>query len=75
MKKDTMMQSLTNKTGYKFDKAFLSAMIMHHKDAVKMSNLALKNSSRKEILKLAHKIIKAQTKEIEQMKEWKSEWK
>ncbi len=75
MKKDTTMESLMNKTGEKFDKAFLSAMIMHHKDAVKMSNLALKNSSRKEILKLAKKIISTQTKEIEQMKLWKSEWK
>lgn len=75
MEKNTTMQSLSTKTGEKFDKAFLSAMIKHHKNAVKMSSLAFKNSIRKEILNLAYKIISTQTKEMEQMKLWKSEWK
>lgn len=74
MQKNTTIQSLSNKTGDGFDKAFIKAMSIHHNEAIAMAKLAQKKSSRKEILKLAKNIISAQTKENEQMKIWKSEW-
>ncbi len=74
MQKNTTIQLLSNKTGAGFDKAFIKAMVIHHNEAIAMAKLAEKNSSRKEILKLAKNIISAQTKENEQMKVWKSEW-
>lgn len=56
MQKNTTMQLLSNKTGIVFDKAFVKAMVIHHNEAIAMAQLALKNSSRKEILKLAKKL-------------------
>jgi len=75
MQKSTTMQSLSNKKGAGFDKAFIKAMVIHHNEAIAMARLAQKNSSRREILKLAKNIISAQTKENEQMNAWKLEWK
>lgn len=75
MQKNITMEALSNKTGENFDKAFIKAMVIHHNEAIAMAKLAQKQSSRKEILKLAKNIISAQTKENEQMKVWKSEWK
>ncbi len=75
MQNDTTMQSLSEKTGDDFDKAFIVAMAAHHNKAIEMAKLAKEKGFRKEILNLAEKIISAQTKEIEQIKIWQSEWK
>lgn len=69
-----MMQGLENKTGDEFDKAFISEMILHHQGAIDMANAALKNAKHQEIKDLANAIISAQTKEINQMKEWQQAW-
>jgi uncharacterized protein (DUF305 family) len=69
-----MMSGLNNKTGDVFDKAFLSEMIAHHQGAIDMANAALKNAKHQEIKDLANAIISAQTKEINQMKEWQVTW-
>lgn len=69
-----MMQGLNNKTGDEFDKAFISEMILHHHGAIDMANAALKNAKHQEIKDLANAIISAQTKEINQMKEWQQAW-
>ena len=69
-----MMSGLNNKTGDEFDKAFLSEMIVHHQGAIDMANAALKNAKHQEIKDLANAIISAQTKEINQMKEWQQAW-
>lgn len=69
-----MMKGLENKTGDEFDKAFLSEMILHHQGAIDMANAALKNAKHQEIKNLANDIISAQTKEINQMKEWQQAW-
>ena len=69
-----MMQGLENKTGDEFDKAFISEMIMHHQGAIDMANAALKDAKHQEIKDLANAIISAQTKEINQMKEWEQVW-
>jgi uncharacterized protein (DUF305 family) len=69
-----MNTNLKGKTGDEFDKAFLDEMIVHHEGAVDMVALVLKNSSRGELRTLANDIIKAQTKEINEMKTWQAAW-
>ena len=49
-------------------------MTIHHQGAINMANLVLKNSKRPEMLQLAKDIISAQTKEIEMMKSWSTNW-
>ena len=69
-----MMNGIYNKTGDEFDQAFISGMIVHHQGAINMAKAALNNSERQEIKNLANAIISAQTKEIEQMKQWQNDW-
>jgi uncharacterized protein (DUF305 family) len=52
------------------DLMFAAMMVPHHEQAIVMSDLALKNSSNPEVIKLATEIKKAQAPEIEQMKSW-----
>lgn len=69
-----MTNALDNKTGDDFDKAFLSDMIPHHQMAVMMANMLKNGTDRPEMKKLAEDIITAQTKEIDQMREWLKSW-
>ncbi len=69
-----MNKALEGKTGDAFDQAFLSEMIVHHKGAVSMAEMVLKNSKRPELIKLANEIISAQNKEIASMTEWQKAW-
>jgi len=69
-----MNAALVGKTGDKFDKAFLSEMIIHHEGAVEMAQAVLKNSKRPELIKLANDIISAQSTEINMMKNWQTAW-
>lgn len=71
---DGMMADLVGKTGDEFDKAFLSGMIEHHQGAVHMAEAALKDAKHSEIKQMAEAIISAQTTEIDQMKQWQSDW-
>lgn len=70
---DAMTGSLEGKTGDELDRAFLDEMIVHHEGAIEMAEL-VKNSEHKELRNLSAAIIKAQTKEIDQMKKWKTSW-
>ena len=70
----SMMAGLNGKTGDDFDKAFLSEMVMHHEGAVDMAEAALKDAKHQEIKSLANAIIKAQNKEIADMKAWYKVW-
>jgi hypothetical protein len=65
---------LTNKEGNEFDKEFLLEMTISHQANLEMAKLALTKSSRADIKKLSQDIIDAQTKELEQMKVWQTEW-
>jgi len=56
------------------DKHFIEEMIPHHEGAIEMAELAKTRSNRPEIKTLADSIIKSQTVEIEQMKEWYKNW-
>lgn len=74
MSMDDMIESLDNKTGDDFDKTFLTEMIDHHQGAINMAKASQKNAKHQEIKNLAQDIISAQTKEIEEMKQWQKDW-
>ncbi|MFZ2836174.1 MAG: DUF305 domain-containing protein [Candidatus Saccharimonadales bacterium] len=69
-----MTDSLKDKTGDEFDKAFVENMISHHQSAVDMARLSATNAKHDEIKKLSTEIISAQDKEIAQMKLWQENW-
>lgn len=56
------------------DQHFIEQMIPHHEGAIEMAKVALEKSKRPEIISLAKGIIEAQTREINQMKEWYRDW-
>lgn len=58
-----------------FDKAFLKAMIPHHQMAIDMAQPATDKAELPEIKELAHRIVRAQGKEVTQMKGWLRDWK
>lgn len=57
-----------------YDLRFIDSMIPHHEGAVLMAKQALQKSKRPEIKKLANEIIKAQNKEIAELKQWRQAW-
>lgn len=61
-------------TASDFDKAFIEEMIPHHQMAVMMANMLKSQTQRPEMKKLADDIINAQTKEIEEMRQWYQDW-
>lgn len=69
-----MMSELNGKTGDAFDKAFLEQMIMHHQSAINMAAPGKTNAQHQEVKDLTAAIITAQTKEIQQMKQWQKDW-
>ena len=74
MNMNQMTESLKDKQGEEFDKAFIAEMIVHHQGAVDMAQLAESNAKHEEIKKMSREIISAQEAEIEVMKRWQSEW-
>lgn len=57
-----------------FDRFFIDAMIRHHEQAVEAAEIVLAETDRDEIRELATAIVEAQTREIEQLQEWRAEW-
>lgn len=57
-----------------YDLRFLDMMIIHHQGAVDMAKDVLQKSEREELKQMAKNIISSQTKEIDQMKNWKKQW-
>jgi uncharacterized protein (DUF305 family) len=74
MSMDDMTAELKNKTGDKFDEAFIASMLVHHEGAVEMAKLSAKNAKHEEIKSLSNNIITAQEKEITEMKQWQMDW-
>ena len=66
--------SLKDKKGEDFDKAFLAEMTIHHQGAINMAKLAEANAQRSEVKQLSKDILAAQEKEIGQMKQWQKDW-
>jgi len=73
MSGDTDFSNL--ETSQDFDRDFIREMIPHHQMAVMMASMMLGSTERPEMKKLGQDIIDAQTREIEQMREWYSQWK
>jgi len=69
---DTDIEAL--KSSQDFDKAFIEEMIPHHQMAVMMANMLLQGTNRPEMKQLAQDIIEAQTREIEDMRQWYTNW-
>ena len=65
-------QQLANKEP--FDKAFIDAMIPHHRSATEMAEVASEKSENARIKELAGDVINAQKREIEQMMQWRKDW-
>ncbi len=57
-----------------FDKAFIEAMIPHHRSAIEMADVALDKSDNPQIRELAEGIVGAQEREISQMQAWREDW-
>ncbi|AZI42946.1 DUF305 domain-containing protein [Deinococcus psychrotolerans] len=62
--------ALTQPKAGQVDRWFLTEMLPHHRGAVEMSRVALKNSQSAEVKTLARQIIAAQNKEISQYQTW-----
>lgn len=72
---DRSVASLERLSGDEFDKMFLMAMTDHHQQAVDMAKPAAKNAKHQELKNAAAAIISAQSAEIDQMKQWKKDWR
>lgn len=57
-----------------FDKVFIEEMIPHHQMAVMMASMLKSGTTRPEMKKLSDEIITAQTREIDQMRQWYKDW-
>ena len=57
-----------------FDKAFIEEMIPHHQLAIMMANMLQSGTNRPEMQQLAKNIISSQSKEIQQMQAWYTQW-
>lgn len=69
-----MSANLQGKTGDAFDQAFLSGMIAHHQGAIDMARLVQANAKHDELKAMANDILSAQSKEIDQMQTWQTDW-
>jgi uncharacterized protein (DUF305 family) len=57
-----------------FDRAFIDAMIPHHRSAIEMAKVAIQESENPRIKELAGNLVSAQKGEIEQMRSWREQW-
>ena len=69
-----MMTKMSSTSGDEFDAIFLDQMIIHHQQAVDMSEFADTNALHEEVKTLAKDVITAQEKEIKDMKQWQRNW-
>jgi uncharacterized protein (DUF305 family) len=60
-----------NRTDQPFDQRWLNEMIMHHQHAFMSSSMMIADSERPELRDLAERIISAQGREIDQMRQWR----
>jgi uncharacterized protein (DUF305 family) len=56
------------------DRRFLDQMIAHHQQAVMMAQHMIADSDRAEMRDLAERIITAQQREIDLMRQWRQDW-
>ena len=66
-------REMVTEDGRYSDRAFIDAMVPHHKGAVDMAEVALENADHEEIRSLAEDIVSAQEAEIEELKSIKQQ--
>lgn len=66
-----MHEGMMAATGQTVDQAYIAKMIEHHRGAVAMAEVALKESRDPEVRRMAQAVIDAQTREIAEMQAWK----
>jgi uncharacterized protein (DUF305 family) len=57
-----------------FDRAFIDAMIPHHRSAVEAARVAEQQATRPQVRELALKIVESQQREIDQLRQWRQAW-
>ncbi|MCP9884246.1 DUF305 domain-containing protein [Synechococcus sp. ATX 2A4] len=57
-----------------FDRAFIEQMIPHHQMGVRMASMAQANGQHQQLRTLQQGMVKAQSQEIEQMRQWYRSW-
>ncbi|MCP9800108.1 DUF305 domain-containing protein [Synechococcus sp. RedBA-s] len=57
-----------------FDRAFIEQMIPHHRMGVMMASMAQTNSQHPQLRAMQQAMVKAQSREIEQMTQWYRDW-
>ncbi len=57
-----------------FDRAFIDDMTPHHRSAIAMAEVALKESDNPQVKEIAQDIVDAQRHEIAQMEQWREQW-
>lgn len=57
-----------------FDRTFIDMMVPHHQGAIRMADAELEKGEDSDLKDLAKRIVAAQTKEIEEMNEWREAW-
>lgn len=65
---EEMMKTLEESSGGEFDQAFIKAMIMHHEQAIKMSEMAQEKAEMPDLKKMAQEMAEKQSKEVEALK-------
>lgn len=70
----TAEHTATETSAAPFDAMFIDGMIMHHEGAISMAQEAQDQVERPEVQALAQQIIDAQEREIEQLREWRTQW-
>ena len=68
------MQSAPDAASAPYDLQFIDTMTAHHQSAIDMANLAATNTNSAEIKKFATQIFTDQTREINQLKDWREKW-
>lgn len=67
--------SSTSSSSIPFDRAFIDAMVPHHRSAIEMVQEAKRAGlSNPEVVRVANDIVRAQQKEIAQMLDWREAW-
>ena len=72
---DSSLDAGATPSGAEFDRAFIDAMVPHHKSAIEMATAAKEAGlSQPDLVKVADDILATQQLEIKQMKDWRGEW-
>jgi uncharacterized protein (DUF305 family) len=69
-----MVDMLKGKSGDEFEAAYLGMMIVHHKEGVKMANMALEKATSPQLKQMMEKTKSEQQADIDKMTGWLKEW-